>query len=76
MTIGVGLFGTITAFLANAFIAPSEDEDAQDLPAADLVSLSEQMQEIKAILVSYDKANNDLQAKVDGLADTIQNFQT
>jgi voltage-gated potassium channel len=75
MTVGVGLFGTITAFLANAFIAPSEDEDDKELPAADLVSLSEQMMEIKAILVSYEKANANLQAKVDGLAESIQNFK-
>jgi voltage-gated potassium channel len=75
MTVGVGLFGTITAFLANAFIAPSGDEDDQELPAADLISLSEQMKEIKSILMSYEKANNDLQAKVDGLAESIEKFQ-
>lgn len=76
MTIGVGLFGTITAFLANAFIAPSDEKDDQDLPAADLAGLAEQLGEIKTILVNYEMANNDLQVKIDGLEEAIRKFQS
>lgn len=67
MTVGVGLFGTITAFLANAFIEPDDEEDEPDLAAAGLNNLSEQMEEIKAMLLDNEKANNDLQAKIEGL---------
>lgn len=68
MTVGVGLFGTITAFLANVFIGPGEDvQPAPEGSSSDLAALSSQLQEIKSMLQAYEKTNSDLQAKIDGL---------
>lgn len=78
MTIGVGLFGTITAFLANAFIEPGDEkeEDKPELPAAGYASLSEQIGEIKTLLLEYEKGNSDLQAKIEGFEEALQKFQS
>ena len=75
MTVGVGLFGTITAFLANAFIEPDDEDDEPEATAAGLSGLSQQMEEIKAILLDHEKQNNDLQAKINGLEETLQKFK-
>ena len=32
MTVGVGLFGTLTGFLANAFVSPAKDSDEARRP--------------------------------------------
>ena len=75
MTVGVGLFGTITAFLANAFIEPSEEEDEEEMAAAGVSSLPGQMDEIKGMLRDSDKKFNDLQAQIEGLEEILQKFQ-
>ena len=75
MTVGVGLFGTITAFLANAFIKPQDKEDDADISAAGLSGLSQQMEEIKTMLVAYEKKSDDLQVKIEGLEEILQKFQ-
>ena len=68
MTIGVGLFGTIAAFLANVFIKPSDDtEAAPEMPATDLTALSAQLEEIKSILLALEQKTGELQAKIDAL---------
>jgi len=72
MTVGVGLFGTITAFLANAFIEPS---DEPEVAAAGVSSVPGQMDEIKGMLLDYDQKFNDLQAQIEGLEETLQKFQ-
>jgi voltage-gated potassium channel len=74
MTIGVGLFGTITAFLANAFIEPDDDEDDQQMSTA-FRDLSEQMGEIKSMLLAYEQSNSDLQTKIDRLEEILQQRQ-
>jgi voltage-gated potassium channel len=76
MTVGVGLFGTITAFLANAFIEPGDDEDEPDMPAATLIGLSQQMEEIKGMLLEFDKKNSDLQSKMERIEENIQKIRT
>ena len=78
MTVGVGLFGTITAFLANAFIEPSDEKDEEDeeeMAAAGVSSVPGQMDEIKGMLLDYDQKFNDLQAQIEGLEETLQKFQ-
>lgn len=67
MTIGVGLFGTITAFLANIFVKPEDHEPAGPAgPSVAPADLMAQMEEIKNMLLAYEKTNTDLQAKIEG----------
>ena len=87
MTIGVGLFGTIAAFLANFFIGPGEDaptepettasEPESALPEsvtaeAGLEGLTGQMEEIRKILLANEKTNTDLLAKLQGIEEILQ----
>lgn len=75
MTVGVGLFGTITAFLANAFIEPQDEEDDAEITADGFTGLSQQMEEIKTMLLDYEKTISDLQNKVEGLEEILRKFQ-
>jgi len=73
MTVGVGLFGTITAFLANIFIPPEADEASEpETPAVDFAELSAQVNEIKQLLQAYDQTNNHLMAKLEGIETILQ----
>lgn len=73
MTVGVGLFGTITAFLANAFIKPEDDEPVEaEGPTIDPADLMAQIDEIKKLLLAYEKTNNDLMVKVENLELTLE----
>jgi voltage-gated potassium channel len=66
MTIGVGLFGTITAFLANIFVSPDDDEpDETAGPTRDPGELIQRMDEIKSMLLTHEKANADLMTKLE-----------
>jgi voltage-gated potassium channel Kch len=68
MTVGVGLFGTITAFLANVFIKPDDDEPVETTgPSIDPADLMLRMEEIKSMLLTYEKTNSDLKAKIESL---------
>ncbi len=68
MTVGVGLFGTITAFLANAFIGPAEDEPAEatDLAVA-TADLLARLDEISNMLRAQEKTSADLKSKIENL---------
>lgn len=73
MTVGVGLFGTITAFLANAFVGPGDDEPAETAgPSVDPTELMAQMEEIKKMLLSYEKTNTDLEDKLERLESILE----
>lgn len=73
MTVGVGLFGTITAFLANIFVAPDDDEETgPDTPAANLARLMAQMDEVKQMLLAYEQRNGDLLTKLEQIEDALQ----
>ena len=65
MTLGVGLFGTITAFLANAFVGSEEDERTE--ASINPTELIGRMDEIVSMLLVYEKTNSDLKAKYEGL---------
>ena len=67
MTVGVGLFGTITAYLANIFIVPKEEEPLTDTPTGDFADLVGEIAEMKSLLQSYQKTNDDLKTKVESL---------
>lgn len=73
MTVGVGLFGTITAFLANVFIKPEDDEPVEaESPSIDPADLMARMEEIKELLLAYEKTNNDVMAKLENLELTLE----
>jgi voltage-gated potassium channel len=68
MTVGVGLFGTMTAFLANIFIKPEDDEPAKSAgPSIDPADLMAQMEEIRRLLLAYEKSSSDLMIKMQKL---------
>ena len=68
MTVGVGLFGTITAFLANFFIEPGDDEKTTlENYAQDFAVLIDQMEEIKATVQAFERSNEELSAKLEKL---------
>jgi voltage-gated potassium channel Kch len=73
MTVGVGLFGTITAFLANAFVGSGDDEPDDTIgPSVDPAGMMAQMEEIKNMLLAYEKTNIDLKDKIASLEMTIE----
>lgn len=68
MTVGVGLFGTITAFLANVFVRPADDEpDETGGLAVDPAELLARLDEIRSMLQAHEKTSADLKAKIEGL---------
>jgi len=69
MTVGVGLFGTITAFLANTFVGSGDDEPAETAgPTIDPADMMmSQMEEIKNMLLAYEKTNTDMKNKIENL---------
>ncbi|MFT7586115.1 MAG: voltage-gated potassium channel [Cellvibrionaceae bacterium] len=50
MTIGVGLFGILTSYLATIFIRQNEEQVESDL-SAELVDVKQELAEIKALLI-------------------------
>lgn len=74
MTMGVGLFGTLTGFLANAFLAPKKEEQGaqvQSLPqyTAEIDRLSEQLKEQELMLSAMRQMLIDQQALRDKKAE-------
>ena len=68
LTVGVGLFGTLTAFLANAFVKPgSEKADELEEPIALPDDLKVQMDGIQKMLLANEKTSADLQTKLEAL---------
>ena len=68
MATDVGLFGRLTAFLANFYIKPDEDEPAeQDGQTAYMEELSIQMRELKNLMLDQEKYNSELKNKLEGL---------
>ncbi len=66
MTAGVGLFGTLSGFLANLFLAPSTAEEAkEEAVAADSNDPKAKIAELKRLIEAQEKATADLKAKLD-----------
>jgi hypothetical protein len=73
LTIGVGLFGTLTAFLANAFVQPAAEKgDEPAKPSAFAEDLKIQMDGIQQILLTYEQTNSALKAKIEDLEHLIR----
>lgn len=60
IVLGVGIFGTLTGFLANAFLAPRPSEEA---PASDA---RERLTELESLLAEQQRAMADLRRLLDG----------
>jgi len=73
MTVGVGLFGTLTAYIAKYFIKPEDSEaDEPVQSSATPADLNVQMQEIKQMLVASEKTNAELKARIEDLDNFIR----
>ena len=67
MTAGVGLFGTLTGYLANAFLAPPKSKEAQitaggDDPKAKLAQLKQLLNEQKQAQVALEAKISEIEA--------------
>ena len=77
MTVGVGLFGTLTAYLAKFFIKPEASEaDEPVQSAASPDDLKAQIEEIKQMLQASEKANNELKTRIEDLDNFIRTNTT
>ena len=75
MTAGVSLFGTLTAFLANAFIKPERQKPAKTLePSSIPPDLQAQMAEIRQIFQVAENSNAELKNKIENLEITIRKY--
>lgn len=62
MTAGVGLFGTLTGYLANAFLAPPKKRDAEVAAGAD--NPKAKLAQLKQLLNEQKQAQASLEAKI------------
>jgi voltage-gated potassium channel len=84
MTTGVGLFGVLTGYLANAFLAPSKPKEAENEENAEPVDKQEiqetqsalqesqaMVAELKGLVVAQEKAQSELRALVAQLTERL-----
>jgi len=64
MTIGVGLFGVLTGFMANVFLQSSTPQKEESAPPLDLQNTVEA---IKQLLLEQEKTNAELKAKLEAI---------
>jgi voltage-gated potassium channel Kch len=68
MTIGVGLFGVLTGYLANAFLKPeSEKQSGKDNGSATPDNAQAALEEIRRILLEQEKSNAELQRRLEAI---------
>jgi voltage-gated potassium channel Kch len=65
MTAGVGLFGTLSGFLANTFLAPPKKKETPAALPADANDPKARLAEIRRMLEAQEQATADLKAKLD-----------
>jgi voltage-gated potassium channel len=65
MTAGVGLFGTLSGFLANTFLSPPKKKEEPAATAADANNPKAQLAELKRMIVAQEQAAADLRAKLE-----------
>lgn len=70
MMVGVGLFGVLTGFLANAFLTPSQGDGSMDLTLTHPVS---QIAEFRRLLTEQDKANQELRTRLGEIEKLLEN---
>ena len=65
MTAGVGLFGTLSGFLANTFLTPPKKKEAPAATSADANDPKAQIAELRRMLMAQEQAAADLRAKLE-----------
>jgi voltage-gated potassium channel Kch len=65
MIAGVGLFGTLSGFLANTFLSPPKKEKEPPATAADANDPKAQLAELKRMVEAQEQAAADLRAKLE-----------
>jgi len=65
MTAGVGLFGTLSGFLANMFLAPSKAEEEEEADEAAADDPKAKIAELKRLIGTQEAAMADLRTKLD-----------
>ncbi len=65
MAVGVGLFGTLTGYLANAFLAPKQEETpAEEVLAPSAGEAKAKLAELKQLLAEQKQAQANLESKI------------
>jgi voltage-gated potassium channel Kch len=73
MTIGVGLFGVITGYLANAFLKPkSAEQDEQEAVNTTPDNLQAGLQEIKRIILEQEQYTAELKKRLETIDGLLQ----
>jgi voltage-gated potassium channel len=65
MTAGVGLFGTLSGFLANTFLSPPKKKEEPTTAPADANDPKARLAEIRRMLETQEQATADLKTKLD-----------
>jgi voltage-gated potassium channel Kch len=65
MTAGVGLFGTLSGFLANTFLAPPKKKEEPAATSVDASNPKAQLAALKRMIEAQEQASADLRAKLD-----------
>lgn len=66
MTAGVGLFGTLSGFLANMFLTPPKPRAAEQ-PAADAGTPKAKLAQLKQMIEAQEKATADLKVQLEAI---------
>jgi voltage-gated potassium channel Kch len=64
MTAGVGLFGTLSGFLANSFLAPPKPKE-EETPATDADTPKARLAQLKRMIEAQEKATADLKVQLE-----------
>ena len=64
MTAGVGLFGTLSGFLANMFLSPSKPEE-EEQPATDAGTPKAKLAQLKQMLAAQEQATAELKTQLE-----------
>jgi voltage-gated potassium channel Kch len=65
MTAGVGLFGTLSGFLANTFLTPPKKKEKQPEVPAEADGAKARIAELKRMIEAHEQATADLRAKLE-----------
>ena len=67
MAVGVGLFGTLTGYLANAFLNPSQKAPAESPVSTEASDARAKLAELKQLLEEQKRAQSALESKITGI---------
>ena len=67
MTAGVGLFGTLSGYLANMFLTPPKPKVEVEQPSADADSPKAKLAELKRMIEAQEKVTADLKAQLEAV---------